>query len=281
MKKLLFLGFIILLCSAKTSEPNASQIWNKMSFAMQKVNRVSYEMKSKERFDGKYVEKKVRFRLQANPQKVYGKNLGNGVEFLYVKGWNGDKAFINPNGFPYMNLSLNIYGNRIRNENHHTINHTGFGYMYKLLSSISQRLAKRGLSLASQLEYKGSVTWNGRSCYKVQYYDPNFKYYTHKVTKTETLFDFCERMNLLEYAIMEANNMGYGAKIYAGKTIRIPNNVAKKVIVYVDRATNLPIVQKIYDEKGLFEQYEYTDIVQNFKTSSGEWTSSCSVYGFK
>ncbi len=281
MKKLLLLGLTILFTSTTISEPSASQIWDQMSAAMQKVNRVSYEMKSKERFHGKYIEKKVRFRLQSNPQKVYGKNLGNGVEFLYVKGWNGNKAYINPNGFPYMNLSLNIYGNRIRNENHHTINHTGFGYMYKLLSSINQRLMRSGKSIASQLEYKGVVNWNGHSCYQIQYYDPNYKYIPYKVKKTETLHDFCDRMNLLEYAVMEANNMGFGAKIYEGKTIKIPNNVAQKVVVYIDRQSNLPIVQKIYDEKGLFEQYEYSKIVQNFKPQSGEWTTSCGGYGFK
>lgn len=280
MKKILFLALACILCSASTHTPNATQIWSKMGYAMKNIKTIRYEMKSKERFKGKYVEKKVRFRLQSSPQKVYGKNLGNGVEFLYVKGWNGGKAFINPNGFPYVNLSLNIYGNRIRNENHHTINHTGFGYMYKLLNSISTRLKKKGLSLSSQLKYEGEVSWGGRSCYKLEYNDPNYKYYTHKLTKTETLHSFCDRMNLLEYGVMEANNLGFGAKVYAGKTLRIPNNVAKRLIVYVDKANNLPIVQIIYDEKGLFERYEYTKIYQNFKQDKGEWTTSCSGYGF-
>ena len=81
--------------------------------------------------------------------------------------------------------------------------------------------------------------------------------------------------------VMEKNNMGYGAKVYNDKVIKIPNAFARKVEIYIDKETNLPIYQIVHDDKGVFEKFEFKNLKINPQLRSGEFTTQCAYYGFK
>jgi hypothetical protein len=107
----------------------------------------------------------------------------------------------------------------------------------------------------------------------------NFSYSDYTLTKDETARDIAQRLNLAESLIEEKNGIGQD-KISKGKTIKIPNVYAKKVIFYVDKTSFLPVVQFVYDDKGLYEQYEYTDVVVNPSFANDEFSENFKDYKF-
>jgi hypothetical protein len=278
---LLLLGGLALLSlsSAKLNTPSRT-VLDKMYNAIDRASHVSYTMRSEERMHGKMIKKHMKFKVKHSPKKVYMKDQDTGVELLYVKGWNGDNAYINPNGFPWMNVSLDIFSHRVRKDGHHTVLHAGFSYVNKLMRHVEKEIRARGDKVEDYIKLEGDVNYFGRSCYRMLLENPKFAYKSYRCSKSESLYALSERLNLSEYMIMEKNNMGFGAKVKAGQTIQIPNSFAKKVVIYVDKATYMPVYQLIYDNEGLFEKYEFTDVKINPSVSSGEWTTNCSSYGF-
>ena len=55
---------------------------------------------------------------------------------------------------------------------------------------------------------------------------------------------------------------------------------AKKMILYIDKGYMLPLVIKVYDGKGLYEQYAYTKFILNPDFEDDEFTSEYKDYGF-
>ena len=49
----------------------------------------------------------------------------------------------------------------------------------------------------------------------------------------------------------------------AGKTIKIPTAYAKVTTLYIDKSNNLPIYQKMEDDKGMYETYEFKELKVN------------------
>ena len=251
-----------------------------MALAMTNLKTASYELTAQERINGKLSIKISDFRLQNKPFKVYGRNTVTGVTFLYVEGSNNNKAYINPNGFPWVNLHLDIYSNQTRNNNHHTINHAGFSYMNIMFKALEKKIKEKGLKLESCISLKGTVTWNNRPCYRVQIDAPDYAWTSYTCLQNEALHSLCDRLNVLEYAVMEANKLSFSSQVSKGQQIKIPNFMAQKIVLYIDKENYLPIVQMIYDENGLYEQYEYRKINLNPTLYKDEWTQGCKNYSF-
>lgn len=277
---LLLLGGLTLLSSSSTFNAPTRVVLDKMYNAIDRASHVSYTMQSSERMNGKLIKKKMKFKVKHSPKKVYMKDLDTGVELLYVKGWNNNNAYINPNGFPWMNVNLGIFSHRVRKDGHHTVLHAGFSYLNKILRHVEKEIRQGGDRVEDYIKVGGEVTWSGRSCYKLVLENPKFAYKSYRCSKSETVYALSERLNLSEYMIMEKNRMGFGAKVKAGQIIKIPNSFAKKVMIYVDKKNHMPIYQMIYDDKGLYEKYAFSNLRINPSVSSSEWTTSCSSYGF-
>ena len=65
-----------------------------------------------------------------------------------------------------------------------------------------------------------------------------------------------------------------------GQVIKVPNYYAKTVILYIDQFYNLPIGVKVYDDKGLFEEYNYHFLQVNPKFDENEFTRDYKDYKF-
>src|SRR5690606_33708599 len=83
-------------------------------------------------------EQDVKFNRKPKKVYTYVHSPNKGVEILYLEGKNSGKAYINPNAFPYMNISLDPYGSIMRKGNHHTVNEVGFDYIKEVVNEIAK-----------------------------------------------------------------------------------------------------------------------------------------------
>jgi outer membrane lipoprotein-sorting protein len=51
-------------------------------------------------------------------------------------------------------------------------------------------------------------------------------------------------------------------------------------VLYIEKATFLPLFQKMYDEKGLFSQYEFYNLELNAPIAPEEFTRNYKGYSF-
>lgn len=281
MKKNVSFFALLFLFGTVLNAQSVRSVLDKMYIAIGTTNLMSYDMTSSERIGAKMVTKNMSFKVQISPRKVYMKDKDSGVELLYVSGWNSNMPFINPNGFPWVNVSLDLQSPRVRADGHHPVTHAGFNYLLTQMKNTEKLIAREGEKLENIIKIEGNFTWNGRNTTKIVLTNPDFKFIDYTCTQSETLFNLCERINVSEYMVMEKNNLGYGAKVYQGKVIKIPNAFAKKVELYIDKENNLPIYQLVYDDKGLLEKFEFKNLKINPQLSSGEFTTQCASYGFK
>ena len=68
--------------------------------------------------------------------------------------------------------------------------------------------------------------------------------------------------------------------ISIGQIIKIPNDYAPKMVLYIDKKLNLPLVIEVYDDKGFYERYEYRKLEFNPIITNEEFTPDFKEYGF-
>jgi outer membrane lipoprotein-sorting protein len=271
---------IFIKISGNLSAQSVRSTLDKMYIAIGSLQTMSYDMTSQERI-GKRIEiRNSKFKIQVSPKKLYMKNQDSGVELLYVAGWNNNKPFINPNGFPYVNVSFDVNSPKVRNDGHHPITHAGFSYLYAQVKNTEKKLAANGQKLEDIITIAGDYTWNGKSCTKLILDNPDFQFISYTCTQSESLLSLCERINVSEYLVMEKNNLGYGANVTKGMVLKVPNAFAKKAELYIDKSSGIPIYQVVYDDKGVFEKYEFKNLKINPSFNSAEFTTQCAGYGF-
>ena len=180
--------------------------------------------------------------------------------------------------FPWFNLNLDPYGSLMRKDQHHTVFDSGFD----LMSSILHReLAQIGNDTASHIFYKGIVTWQERPAFHIEMANPDFKYSTYHVQLGEDLNSIANKLNVNEYAILELNkDVDFYDDISPGQELQVPSSYAKKMVLYIDQEYMLPLVIKVFDGKGLYEQYAYKKFSLNPKFDKEEFTSDFNDYGF-
>jgi outer membrane lipoprotein-sorting protein len=76
------------------------------------------------------------------------------------------------------------------------------------------------------------------------------------------------------------NNLRNYESVKPGQKIKVPTSYAKKVVLYIDKLNNLPIYQQLFDEKGLFAEYKYTNLIVNPKLADNEFTKNYTGYKF-
>jgi outer membrane lipoprotein-sorting protein len=68
--------------------------------------------------------------------------------------------------------------------------------------------------------------------------------------------------------------------ISIGQKIIIPNDYAPKMILYIDKKLNLPLVIEVHDDKGFYERYEYRKLELNPIITDEEFTTEYKDYNF-
>lgn len=292
MKKIIFQVILLMFCFCTTqseniknyanekvkSEISCQEIMQNMFQAVHQISTLRYDMKAMERIDMKMVHTQAAVKLQILPRKIYFKNAKSGQEVLWVSDENKGEALINPNAFPYFDLSLDPYGNLMRRNQHHTIFEIGFSYMSHTIEGLAKREKS---SFENYFQLSGTVVFDGKVCDIISINYPQFAYVTYTAHKGETLVSIARQLNVSEYEILQKNKFSdYDVILKEGENIQVPNNYSSKSILYIDTNTYLPLFVQIYDEKGLFEQYEFHNLQVNPFISPEEFTKKYPEYHF-
>lgn len=94
------------------------------------------------------------------------------------------------------------------------------------------------------------------------------------------MYTLSQRLLIPEYSITELNGIKNFDEDLSGKTLKVPSSYAKKSTFYIEKATNLPIFQEMLDDKGVFERYEFFNVVVNPTFKADEFTEDFSGYDF-
>lgn len=261
----------------KKSLPNAKEVVFKMVKSIHDLERLKYSLKIIERGKKGFNHYESSVKLSRKPRKIY--LYIKGIELLWVDGWNGNKAYVKPNSFPYVNLSLDPLGYLMRQDQHHTLNEMGVDYFASIIEYIA---LKKMDNFDTYFKFEGEERVNNRPCYKIIIDNKDFAYENYTVGDNESITSIARKLHISEYMILEVNPKlnDYFHILKKGQVLKVPNDYAKHVTLYIDQLYFLPISIKILDDKGLFEQYDYHFVQVNPKIDDAEFTKTFKDYKF-
>lgn len=274
-------ALLIFFGSVQLPAQSCRQLVSCMIRQVAQIQSAQYRFKQTERIFDKTKTSEVHVSLQESPKKIYVRCIhpGEGAELLYVNGRNNGKCWVKPSGFPYVSLSLSPASNRIiQGRQHHAVTDAGFSKTSAIINRIVQ---KTGADFDNIFKVKGSIVYDGLDCHVIEAQLPGFSYRPYTVQKGENVMRIAQKFKVSEYLIQEKNTVidnYYDVK--AGQEIMIPTIYAKKVKLYVDKESCLPIMQEMHDDKGLFERYEFLDLKLNPQISSEVFSERNPSYGF-
>jgi hypothetical protein len=246
--------------------------------SIKNIKTLRYKIKVMERTAGGFNISGSDNKMQSNPLKIYFHNSEKKIEILYVSGVNNNKAWVKPNSFPYITVSLDPSGPIMRKNQHYTIFELGFDFAGKMIASA---LAKEKDLGAKNLNYYGKKEVNGFNCYMLIYENKNFTYVEYTVGQKETITSIAAKLQVSDFMLRLKNNLvnDYGY-LKQGSKIMVPNYFAKRVVFYLDEKTMLPVTMTVFDDVGLFESYEFLNVVINKPIDPKEFTKEYKGYGF-
>jgi Protein of unknown function (DUF1571) len=280
--KYLFFTFSIIFLFSESNSQNVSAInlYESMRKSIGGTHTSSFNIKTNERHDGKYCGNEYIVKLNAKPYKVFVYSItpNPGAKALFIKGENDDKTYIHPNKFPYFNFSLSPYSSLLRKNHHFTMMEMGFDYLNELFGVYQK---KDSVAFMQSLSLGNDVMFHGKLCYQLIINPKNFMMLDYTVLKNENLTKISRKLFLNDNMILEMNPKLDGMNdVKEGDKIKVPNVFARKIILLLDKTNHLPVVQEMYDEKGLFIRVEITSLIRNPKFDKDEFTRTKKEYGF-
>jgi len=278
-KTLLFFSFFALtLCAS--AQNNGVQLIDKMLAFNKTINAVQLNAQISERINGKMVDKSGFFKVQLKPKEIYfrQKVFLTEVEGLYVEGTNQGKAQLVTRSFPKIRMNLDPLAEKMREDNHHTIFEAGFDYF---MSTIDQFRKKYPTEFASMVNLKPDERVENKLCKVVEINNPHFRYTFYLAKAGETLRSIGFKLNVSDQMILELNPSckNHGA-VKAGQKLLVPTDYARKMVLYLDTKTSMPLRFDIYDDKGLFAHYVYSNVLINPAFAVNEFRTSNPNYKF-
>ncbi|MEP2024868.1 MAG: DUF1571 domain-containing protein [Reichenbachiella sp.] len=277
----LLLLFICFITSGQSSDAlTGYDIAKRMFEASSKIQALTYTITKQERIDGEMTRQISFTKMQKSPYKVYLRQSfpNDGMEVLYVKNENNNKALINPNGFPWLNLKLNPMDGIMRNDQHHTIFQSGFDHVVSILEFLCDKYQSE---IDDMVVYNGIVEQQGRPSYSITFSNPYFAIKTYTVLKDESIEDIADKYKLSAYMILEHNpSIKEYDDVEEGQEIMIPNDYSPKLHLAIDTADFVPLKMEVIDDKGLYEMYEYSQVVINPELDEQDFSSENKDYGF-
>lgn len=267
----------LLLAAAPPAAPiTTEQLTHRMGTAIEGLKYLRCTVKAQERIEGSIHQARSIMKIGYKPLRIYIKNQ-KGVEVLWVAGQNNGDAWVNPAAFPYVTLNLDPNAKLMRSNQHHTVLQAGFGTISDLMETTGLR---QDLSFSRSFKYVGDSTVQGKTNHVLRSDYPQFRYVSYKAGRNETIGSVAERFGCGEYRIIERNNLTIGDKIPEGKVLQVPNAYGRRTIICVDPKTYLPTVVQVNDDKGLFEKFDFSDVVPNQPIPAEEFSKTNKGYKF-
>jgi outer membrane lipoprotein-sorting protein len=257
-------------------EKSTRELIDKIFESINNVKTLRYSLQCNERIKGRMQHTESKVKLQISPRKLY-LNI-RGVEVLWVQGANNGEALVNPNAFPYVNLNLDTYGSLMRKDQHHTIHEMGYQYLAEILKD---GLRWAGDNVDKYVKVLGEEKHNGRDCYQLSISFPDFAWENYTVKKNENITSIARKLHVSEYMVLENNpKLSSYHDVKEGQVIRVPNAYAKLTLLLIDKEYFLPVNNKVFDDKGLYETYEYFNLQVNSYIAPEEFTKTYKDYHF-
>jgi hypothetical protein len=268
------LALVAATAPSASAPPTTEQLTTRLSAAISNLKSLRCTVKAQERVGGKINQARSIMKLTYNPLRIYIKNQ-KGVEVLWVAGQNDGDAWVYPASFPYVTLSLDPKGKLMRSNQHHTVLQAGFGTIADLLRTTGLR---QDNAFSRSFRYTGDTTLQGRTSHVLRSNYPQFRYVSYKAGKNETISSVAERFGCGEFRVFERNGLSVGEPIPEGKVLQVPNSYGRRTVVCVDPKTYLPTLVQVDDDKGLFERFEFFDVVSNQPIPLVEFTKDYKDY---
>jgi hypothetical protein len=275
-------ALVVLTCSfvptADTEPDNMTndELIRNVFSSIDNLKTLRYSLQCNERIKGRMQHTESKVKLQVSPRKLY--LYIKGIEVLWCEGTNNGNALVNPGSFPYINLNLDPFGSLMRKDQHHTIYEMGYQYLEDILKDGLRRV---GDKIDKNFILLGEEKYNGRMCYKLSISFPDFAWNPYTVKKGETLITIARKLRVSEYMVLENNpKLSWYNDVKEGDVIKVPNAYAKLTLLLIDKEYMLPVNNKVFDDKGLFETYEYSDMQVNKPIDPKEFTKNYSGYNF-
>lgn len=281
MQKKLFVitCFICLASVVKAQTPEPLQMLKTMSQKAKEVKTIRYNAVMNERIDDDMVVKNSFFKINVSPRKIYVAQsfIGIKLDGLYCEGWNKNLLLVATVGFPWLQLSLDPLGSRVRDNHHHTIFEAGFNYFVEVVDEfITNRKDEIIITNA------GKVVAFDRNCYKINIEIKNFRIIKYTVQQGENLTTIAKKLFINDYKILELNpKIDDYLDVLPGQIINIPSAYAKNMSLYIDLENMLPVQIDINDEKGLYGSYGYKNLIINVPFDHDEFSAIYKGYHFR
>ncbi len=277
---LLLILFIPLTVPVSSQDLKAKEYLLRMLDSIDRLVCASYNIKLHERVGDNFRDSEFNVKLFVRPFKLYAKSLypNEGAEALLVDGFNNQKALINPNRFPFINLSLAANSSLLRKNHHYTLYDMGFSYLERVLKGY---LKQDSLAFFKILRFSPNLEYAGRQYYLLEMDYPDFSYVDYKVKPDENICSIAAQLLVNDYKILSINpQLKSYDDVRPGQVIRVPNAFARKIVLYLDKTTLLPLIQTVYDDQGLFGRYEMRNFQVNPVLDKSEFTTRFPGYGF-
>lgn len=260
-------------------EVDKHEMFKKMMTTISGIKTLTFKLDKTERINGKMMPGSQDVKLNVTPHQCYLLiHVPNkGAEVLYREGENKGNCRVNPNAFPYMTLNLDPDGDILRKDQHHSVKELGFKYTGDVLNYVYNKYKSK---MDEYVTINGELVHDGRKCWNVTLENKEYKIENYTVLAGETILKIARKLRLDEYSLLELNGIKSFDAVKAGQVIKVPNSMCKKIEMYVDQATCLPLYQKMFDDKGLMATYEYTKLKINPTFKAGELTEDFEGYKF-
>jgi hypothetical protein len=254
-----------------------------MLTSIAKHRGLNFTLRSTERIVGKptYYTQEILTKLQVAPVKIYAKILSDAnknTELLYVAGANNNKMRVNV-GKVIPTLSLMPTSSLLTKQQHHSLPSTGMILVSKIVTEGVRRADAAG-KFDEVFHYDGLITYDGHSCHKISINDAFFGYKTVTAQADENIETLSKRLLICTYHLMLLNGYKNLDEHVGGKTIKGTTTYSQKTILYLDATTYMPVYQEMSDDKGVFEKYEYRNLVVDPPFKADEFTEKFIGYHF-
>jgi len=262
LTKYFLLGIILILnfsfsSNNPLSESEANLVFNRLVKSVNSIQTMKFTLSNEERIGKSMMKGTQQVSMNIDPFQCHITMIepGKGEELVYAGKKYDYKAVYEPSGFPYFQIELDPYGPLMRKNNHHTIFDLGYGKMMAILQ-FHMRPGDYNMKVSEILR-------GDKEVYKIEIEFINFKYYTMKVDRVEKLTAIAKRLYLNDYMLSELNDIDLWDDLKVGSMIKVPNSYAKKIELYIDKANGLPLSQVVYDELGVYEKYDFSNLKIN------------------
>jgi outer membrane lipoprotein-sorting protein len=277
---LFLIVFISITCSNFAFAQDPMEITSKMFSNVKSMKTLQYSFDSKERVGNKIVHEISDVKLNIQPLKVYlyQHKPTEGVEVLFLAGENSNNAKVNPNAFPWVTLNLNPEGSLMLDNHHHSIYDGGFAYTTSLIEFLLNKYKDQCDKL---IKNNGIVKIQGVDCYYLTFSNTNYRLTNYIVGDNETPLTIAKKLKLNYFSILETNPNIKGLNtIKPGTRLILSNDYASKMELYIHKDKLYPVYIKIYDNKGLYEEYTFINVVINPVFKNDAFSADNSKYNF-